>query len=578
MRLLTILFSLAYLVPSLGAEKNAEAYLKEGQEWAKKQLELLHNAQDGKFSSVADVLPLEDLGKKIDVDRLIKDQEKGKKPKKAKKLEEFLQSAKKKEVFEGNEPIFQLGHLTVEHPEKEIEITSIQRQFIEEETQLEKCQEVGNYQISFTQKRTVEVIPEIKQRIKKCLGHQVFEKFFWKSDAEKHVKNLKKEMSKDTSLSSYSAGLAGQDNGPLKSYFVLKKWQHKDNVGECTFPYKDLLIQPYSENDVWHTDFAEGLATIEANPNCRLLYAQVLEGPETRTFKGQAVFRDIWGRNLLFSCEEDAQSPCIRLRKLGGVLVKKKCLKENDFEECDLWEKTYDLGKKAAYQKSSYSFKDKEIIGLNGAFDSSYEKNKGFSVVSTILSVFSDIKKELETAGELNQENIEIFRGDSLRCTCSFLSGELYDCCKKMQGLAVSAHLAKCNEEEVALAEKRHSGKCHYIGSHKENLKTQTSKVFCCFPTKLARVVQEQGRKFLGLKWGTVEHPKCHGLSMENISKIDFSKIDLSEVVEDLAIDKEDLLKSVESTINRLQSQPGTTLLKTEEIVQKQKETLRHEP
>ena len=379
-------------------------------------------------------------------------------------------------------------------------------------------------------------------------------------------------MAKDRSLAWYSAGIGGQTN-TIRNYVVLSEWRHKDNEAKCCYKWEETTIQPRSEKDFWQTDWPQGLSAIETNPNCRFLFSQVLEGPSTKNIKNSPVFRDVWARNLLFSCEPNAESPCARLRDLGGVLVKRKCLKENLMGECDLWQKTYDMGGKAAHQKHSYNFKDQEIWGLNGVFDESSEKNTDFSIAAAILGIFSDVKKEIEDRGDLTKDHVRVFQGEPFQCACSFLGGDLFDCCKKMEGLAISACLAKCNSEELALAEKRQAGQCRFVGSKKEILGTQTSKIFCCFPTKLSRVVQEQGRVQLGIEWGKAETPDCRGFSLDEITGLDFSIMDLSEIVEDLAVDKEELLKKVQMTVSQLQSNGAKEgELNTQALLQSQEE------
>lgn len=63
-------------------------------------------------------------------------------------------------------------------------------------------------------------------------------------------------------------------------------------------------------------------------------------------------------------------------------------------------------------------------------------------------------------------------------------------------------------------------------------IKTDDVYVFCCFDSKISRVYQEEGRKQLGLSWGTAQNPMCRGLTQKEIGKVDFSKIDLQELSE----------------------------------------------
>jgi conjugal transfer mating pair stabilization protein TraN len=59
----------------------------------------------------------------------------------------------------------------------------------------------------------------------------------------------------------------------------------------------------------------------------------------------------------------------------------------------------------------------------------------------------------------------------------------------------------------------------------------EESKSYCCFNSKLARIVQEQGRAQLSTfnGWGRASRPDCRGLTPEEFQVLDFSQIDLSE-------------------------------------------------
>ena len=43
-----------------------------------------------------------------------------------------------------------------------------------------------------------------------------------------------------------------------------------------------------------------------------------------------------------------------------------------------------------------------------------------------------------------------------------------------------------------------------------------------------------QGRPQIGLGWGEPKNPLCRGFTLDEIQRIDFSKLDLREVFEDL--------------------------------------------
>ncbi len=56
----------------------------------------------------------------------------------------------------------------------------------------------------------------------------------------------------------------------------------------------------------------------------------------------------------------------------------------------------------------------------------------------------------------------------------------------------------------------------------------------CCFNSRLARIINEQGRAQLGKGWGSQKHPDCSGFTAAELEKLDFSKIDLSEFIAEI--------------------------------------------
>jgi len=98
------------------------------------------------------------------------------------------------------------------------------------------------------------------------------------------------------------------------------------------------------------------------------------------------------------------------------------------------------------------------------------------------------------------------------------------------------------NDSEAALFDA--SGYCHYLGTVcDKKIKfmgcVQRSKRYCCFNTKMARIVAEQGRPQLKTfgptgGWGSPENPNCRGFTPEEFQQLDFSKIDMSEYFNDI--------------------------------------------
>lgn len=96
-----------------------------------------------------------------------------------------------------------------------------------------------------------------------------------------------------------------------------------------------------------------------------------------------------------------------------------------------------------------------------------------------------------------------------------------------------------CKAKEKLLQKKREKSMfVHYVGTYcaKKVLGQCIKKnpSFCCFGSEALKAFQEQGRKQINLGWGKLKKPLCRGFTIEEIQRIDFSKLDLREAFEDL--------------------------------------------
>ena len=104
--------------------------------------------------------------------------------------------------------------------------------------------------------------------------------------------------------------------------------------------------------------------------------------------------------------------------------------------------------------------------------------------------------------------------------------------------------LQSCDQQDMEVSMLNASGYCHYVGEYCEESWpligcVQEAKGYCCFNSKLARIIQEQGRPQLkdfqpDGAWGTGQSPNCRGFTPQEFQMIDFSKIDLSSYYGDI--------------------------------------------
>ncbi len=115
-----------------------------------------------------------------------------------------------------------------------------------------------------------------------------------------------------------------------------------------------------------------------------------------------------------------------------------------------------------------------------------------------------------------------------------------------------------CSEDDVITAAYNELGLCHYVGTKcVKKLPivgcVQKAKVFCCFNSKLARIIQEQGRPQLKTidSWGSTDFPNCRGLTPQEFQNLDFSRIDLHEWQQDIKTQSQDFIReNLQSNFN----------------------------
>jgi len=122
--------------------------------------------------------------------------------------------------------------------------------------------------------------------------------------------------------------------------------------------------------------------------------------------------------------------------------------------------------------------------------------------------------------------------------------------------------MMSCEPSEQALGMHRGANLCHYVGSYCSNeipiigTCIETTKSYCCFNSRLARIINEQGRPQLPKGWGSGESPDCSGFTADQLARLDFSTMDLSEFYADVmaTIQLPDASAMVGQTQNTIQN------------------------
>ncbi|NMQ26312.1 conjugal transfer protein TraN [Candidatus Accumulibacter phosphatis] len=103
--------------------------------------------------------------------------------------------------------------------------------------------------------------------------------------------------------------------------------------------------------------------------------------------------------------------------------------------------------------------------------------------------------------------------------------------------LELLSDLLSCDQAEQLLAMHRDANLCVAVGSFCSArvpiIRTciEQTQSYCCFNSRLARLINEQGRGQIGKGWGSGRGPDCSGFTPEEFERLDFSRIDLGEFI-----------------------------------------------
>jgi len=294
---------------------------------------------------------------------------------------------------------------------------------------------------------------------------------------------------------------------------------------------------------------------------CKLVKQECPKGPETRqvvatygpgrTPTSRSITRNCWRKEYTYECSYPSLNTCAPLRKSTCEQINSKCLKEMD-KVCVEWEQTYRCPTQVIEELERVS---------TGAFSlptadapPALTSNQDMAEAIAKLSVLKDIQDNMRKYSEkIDVNSIRIFKGESNKCTIAF--ADFKNCCTDGKGWGVSLHLSGCDDEDKELAEQQKNKLCVEIGTYCAEkdlgICIRKKKSYCCFPTKLARMLHAQGRPQLGIGWGKPKHPECRGYTIEELSRINFDQLDLSELFSEIAAKTKQITQTTVNVVTR---------------------------
>lgn len=299
----------------------------------------------------------------------------------------------------------------------------------------------------------------------------------------------------------------------------------KSRTGVKAAVIVELDVQELSEEDRWQQspcDFQnQYFCSAKADEHC-------VEGPLSKVIDGVTIHRNCWKQAQDFDCAASSESNCSIWEDKGCANLSAICLRPRQEGRCDEIQRTYQCIERTCYPDKRVC--TKTLPCVDGSCDQT--KNEESDDIQEGISRLGAVAGSVEEVS--NQQsissNVEVFKGE--RRACSKLPLGVRDCCIGEGFLEGVFH---CPADLRELQRAKLEGRATLVGTYDEDLGLKKIYVYCVFPTKLAGILQIQGRLGqLGIGFGEPKKPLCDsGFKASFLERIDFKRLDLSGIVDE---------------------------------------------
>tara|TARA_R110001606_G_scaffold233942_1_gene381545 strand:- start:44777 stop:46414 length:1638 start_codon:yes stop_codon:yes gene_type:complete len=255
--------------------------------------------------------------------------------------------------------------------------------------------------------------------------------------------------------------------------------------------------------------------------------------PQTRNINGLDVTRDCWRKQRTYTCGAFNQaSDCEPFETNPRCnFTHEICLDDPQDGECDVRELYFQCPLPGGTQSGPEEYIcDGDIYCINGECEPIERvPNDEFGDALVALNTLDQARKEFDP------DSLTLFSGSREKCTKKLFGA--INCCSG-KGIPLLTPFL-CNAEDRAVDIKDDQGLCHAVGSYCSTkvlgVCVTRKRVYCCFESKLTRILQQQGRPQIDKLWGEPKEEQCEGFTVEEFSKLDLSVMDFSEIYADFA-------------------------------------------
>ncbi|SPR13407.1 conjugal transfer protein TraN [Orientia tsutsugamushi] len=326
-----------------------------------------------------------------------------------------------------------------------------------------------------------------------------------------------------------------------------------DKICTLRYDYRDKAQELREVAEYWQVLNHE-LKQLTQSNECYEVNRINYESGDRVFFDKFRVNRPYWKQKILFSCTSDPKDGCKHL-KIQNCELKNSTCQKSVANICLLWQHdcSYSTEKQTMLHSS---LRNNSIFCLGGNCNTpTIIPNRDIAKVAH-LAMLNQMSKDIKT------NPVSVFSGKPRKCKKDVFS--FLNCCSSMTGWRRDIGLSQCKSKEQELALYRKKGYCYYIGTYCSSripilgICLARKSTYCCFQSKLARIFQEEARKQLKIDFGTPECPNCRGLTVKELQKVDFTKINMDELFGDILTKAQnsmnkDIIAGIKDKVHRMQ-------------------------
>ncbi len=311
----------------------------------------------------------------------------------------------------------------------------------------------------------------------------------------------------------------------------------KCSFGYCTVPYThsiSLTWEVFQGQEYWDNQ-CDSLVHQEHEGLCHLKEAPFCTEPNQTHLIGEIPYtRACWKKKAVYECGHSDTHLCDTLKTQGCEQINSSCV-EQHAGLCQLFEQRYQCPMNECTDNQLICGQEAFCLDGNCSLHEYAPSDEtDFKRALSALSAASEASKEFDSTSQY------LFKGQKLECSDDIAG--IKNCCRD-SGWGIDLNLLHCSDKEKQLGKAKENKLVVATGQYcYKRIKfpggskcISTHKTYCVFQSKLARIVQVQGRyQQLHIDFGQGKHSNCAGITAQQLQLIHFESIDFSEFYQDI--------------------------------------------